>query len=88
MPRWPVTPEIDEMLTIEPPPAFFMIGIANFMPRNVPRRVDRHQPVPGGGVEQVLDRAAADPGIVDQDVELAEGGQGRVDRRLAIRPRC
>ena len=36
MPRWPVTPEIDEMLTIEPPPAFFISGIANFMPRNVP----------------------------------------------------
>ena len=36
MPRWPVTPEIDEMLTIDPPPAFFMTGIANFMPRNVP----------------------------------------------------
>ena len=30
-------PEIDEMLTIEPPPAAFMIGIANFIPKNTPR---------------------------------------------------
>src|SRR6516225_11072926 len=30
-------PEIDEMLTIEPPPAAFMTGIANFMPRKTPR---------------------------------------------------
>src|SRR5271155_3569778 len=30
-------PEIDEMLTIDPPPAAFMTGIANFMPRKTPR---------------------------------------------------
>src|SRR5277367_4548498 len=30
-------PEIDEILTIEPPPAAFMIGTANFMPRKTPR---------------------------------------------------
>src|ERR1700676_2059345 len=36
MPRWPVTPEIDEMLTIEPPPTFFISGMANFMPRKAP----------------------------------------------------
>src|SRR6266700_806908 len=36
MPRWPVTPEIDEMLTIDPPPAFCITGIANFMPRKTP----------------------------------------------------
>src|SRR5215469_3770160 len=35
-------------------------------------RVDVHDLVPGLGVVEVLDRAAADPGIVDQDVELAE----------------
>src|SRR6516162_722085 len=34
---WPVMPEIDEMLTIDPPPAAFMTGIANFMPRKTPR---------------------------------------------------
>src|SRR5439155_61693 len=27
----------DEMLTIDPPPAAFMTGIANFMPRKTPR---------------------------------------------------
>ena len=36
MPRWPVTPEIDDMLTIDPPPALRIAGIATFMPRNVP----------------------------------------------------
>src|SRR5579883_2600774 len=37
-------------------------------------RVDRHQPVPGGGVEQILDRAAGQPGIVDENVEPAISG--------------
>src|SRR5262252_5914086 len=30
-------PEIDEMLTIDPPPAAFITGIANFMPKKTPR---------------------------------------------------
>ena len=33
---WPAMPEMDEMLTMEPPPAFCIAGIACFMPRNTP----------------------------------------------------
>src|SRR5216683_1942377 len=50
-----------------------------------PAGVDRHQQIPGCGVEQVLDRTAAQPGVIDEDVELAELGEGRVDRRLPFR---
>src|SRR2546430_17162471 len=35
-PSWPTKPEIDEMLTMAPPPAFFMSGLAAFMPMNTP----------------------------------------------------
>jgi len=48
-------------------------------------RVDRHQPVPGGGVEQILDRAAGEPGVVDQNVELFELGERGINRRLPFR---
>src|SRR5712664_1582796 len=34
---WPTMPEIEEMLTIEPPPARCMAGTACFMPRKTPR---------------------------------------------------
>src|SRR6185503_15040282 len=44
-------------------------------------RIDRHDLVPGGAVEQVFLTAAADAGVVDQDVELAVGREGGVDRR-------
>src|SRR3979490_2808748 len=96
MPRWPVTPEIDEMLTIDPPPAFCITGIANFMPRKTPvalTAISRCQAavsnrsstaLPSRGVEQIAARAAADSGIVDQDVELAERGHGRGDRGLPL----
>ena len=33
---WPTKPEIDEMFTIDPPPASRMAGTACFMPRNTP----------------------------------------------------
>src|SRR5437870_13795221 len=33
---WPTKPEIDEMFTIDPPPASGMAGTACFMPRNTP----------------------------------------------------
>ena len=33
---WPVTPEIEEMLTIAPPLAFCITGITARMPRNTP----------------------------------------------------
>ena len=36
MRSWPTKPEIDEMLTMEPPPAARMAGAACFMPRNTP----------------------------------------------------
>jgi len=48
-------------------------------------RVDRHQPVPGRGIEQIIDRAAGEPGVVDENIELAELGEGRVDCRLPFR---
>ena len=35
-PSWPTNPEIDEMLTMAPPPACFISGIAYFMPRKTP----------------------------------------------------
>ena len=56
-----------------------------FHPEKRAGRVDPHDAFPGGGVEQILDRAAADPGIVDEDVELAIGGQRRGDRGLPFR---
>src|SRR5438132_6631915 len=59
MPCCPVIPEIDEMLTIDPPPAAFMIGI--------------------------LDGTAGEPGIVDENVELAEFGEGGLDGRPPFR---
>src|SRR5215813_12064096 len=36
MPFCPTKPEIDEMLTMAPPPAIFIAGIAYFMPRKTP----------------------------------------------------
>src|SRR5262249_42726672 len=36
MRSWPTKPEIDEILTIEPPPAARIAGTACFMPRNTP----------------------------------------------------
>src|SRR5215469_12665791 len=33
---WPTKPEIDEMLTMAPPPVRCMAGMACFMPRNTP----------------------------------------------------
>src|SRR5258705_11296379 len=48
-------------------------------------RIDRHQQVPGRGVEQILDPTAAEASIIDEDIELAELGEGRVDRRLPFR---
>ena len=48
-------------------------------------RIDRHQPVPGRGVEQILDRAAGETGVVDENVEPAELGNRRIDRRLPLR---
>src|SRR6516162_566313 len=48
-------------------------------------RVDCHQPVPGRGIEQILDRAAAEAGIVDEDVEPAELDDSGVDRRPPLR---
>ena len=32
----PTSPEVDEMLMIEPPPALLMAGMAAFVPRNTP----------------------------------------------------
>jgi hypothetical protein len=78
-------PEIDEMLTIEPPPTAFNSGIANFIPRKTPRALTDNKPVPGRGVEQILDGAAARPGIVDENIELAELGDRRIDGRLPLR---
>src|SRR5215472_2017032 len=37
MPRCPVTPEIDEMLTMAPPPILRICGTAYFIPRKTPR---------------------------------------------------
>jgi hypothetical protein len=48
-------------------------------------RIDRHQLIPGRGVEEILDGTAAEPGIVDQNVELVELGECGVDRRLPFR---
>src|SRR5215831_17533239 len=78
-------PEIDEMLTIEPPPAAFMCGIANFIPRKTPRALTAISRSQAAVSEQVLDRAAAEAGIVDENVESAELGESGVDRRLPFR---
>ena len=82
MPSWPTMPEIDEMFTIEPPPARRMAGMAVFMPRKTPlaftfMRASQPRRVHGIGGD-----AAADARVVDEDVELAEGARGLGHRRL------
>ena len=47
-------------------------------------RIHRHQLVPRVGVQHVGHRAAADAGIVHQDVELAVFLHGRIDHRLPV----
>jgi len=56
-----------------------------FHPQEDAARVDCHQPVPGRGVEEILDRAAGEPGIVDEDVEPSILGEGGIDGRLPLR---
>ena len=82
MPRWPVTPEIDEMLTIDPPPALFMIGIANFMPRNVPcalTAISRSQAAVSNRSSTALPLI---PASLTRMSSLPNAASGRVDRRL------
>jgi hypothetical protein len=50
-------------------------------------RVDRHQADPGLGVELVLDRAAGEPRVVDEDVTLLELGEGVGGGRRECVPR-
>ena len=68
---WPTTPEIEDRLTIEPPPFAASAAPPPRCPENA-SAVDRHHPLPQAGVEQVVGRAAGYPGVVHQDVQPAE----------------
>jgi hypothetical protein len=78
----PTKPEIDEMLTIAPPPAFCWRDRVLHAQEDA-LGVDVHHLVPDGHAHGV-GAGAADPRVVHQDVELAEGGHGGLHRRLPV----
>ena len=77
-------PEIEEMLTIEPPLGLLHHGNDRAHAEEHALGVDAHLPVPGRDAEAVR-IAAADAGVVDEDVDLAVGRERRGDGGVPVR---
>ena len=69
----PTTPAAEAIFTMEPPPVFSIETTPYFIQRNTPLQVHRMDAVPAlRGLFVQRRHFAAEPGIVDEDVEAAE----------------
>src|SRR5689334_16953393 len=76
---------IELILTIAPPPDLAICSAAELGAEKDARLVDRDDLVPTGDAVGVADRAAGNPGIVNEDIEASVGLQSFGDQRLPLR---
>ena len=85
MPAPALTAAMDALLMIEPPPLSFMYRAGALGADDDAEEVHAHDP---GEVLEVVGQEplerAADPGVVEHDVEAAEAVDGEVDQRLHL----
>src|SRR5215472_7927399 len=80
----PTLPAIEAVLMILPPPPCAIICFAaSCMPISTPRDAHDPRPIPFGRFQELA--GLADAGIVEHDVEPAEGAHRRLDHGLHAR---
>ena len=81
-----MSPATDDMFTIAPPPDFSMCGISYFIDRNTPFRLTSmtSSQTCSGVVGSRNKGCAADPGVVEREIQTLPAAHGRVHQILDL----